>query len=39
MTVSAPGAAMGTERPSEEPPVTISVGSWGPLAEELICLA
>ncbi len=39
MTVSAPGAAMGTESPSEGPPVTISVGSGGPLAEELICLA
>ena len=39
MIFSAPGASNGIWRPSEEPPVTISVGSRGPLDEELICLA
>jgi hypothetical protein len=39
MIFSAPGDSRGTWSPSEAPPVTISVGSRGPLDEELICLA
>jgi hypothetical protein len=39
MIFSAPGDSNGIWSPSEAPPVTIRVGSRGPLAEELICLA